>query len=116
MDTDTIINWYQKQLQNKKIRVNSAKDLGSGYAFLQLIHAYHPKAVDLTKIYFKPKNHFEILQNYKLLLGAFGKLGWKKFDPQKYAIQKDKENLQMANYIKKTLTDFRRNGKNNIQL
>ena len=57
-----------------------------------------------------------MLQNYKQLLAAFGKLGWKKFDPDKYAHQKEKDYTQMGSYIMKVLTDFRRNSKNNIEL
>ena len=48
---------------------------------MEVLHNFHPKSVDLSKVYLKPKNEYEVLQNYKLLAGSFAKLGWKKFDP-----------------------------------
>jgi hypothetical protein len=44
--------------------------------------------VDLSKVYLKPKNEYEVLQNYKLLSSCFSKLGWKKFDPERYSKRK----------------------------
>jgi hypothetical protein len=64
---------------------------------------YYPKKVDLTKTYMKPKDDFEILQNYKQLLSAFIKLGCNKFDPEKFRKRKDKDLIQFAEYLKKFL-------------
>jgi hypothetical protein len=75
------------------MKVESLKDLKSGSLFLETIHIHYPKYVDLTKIYLKPKNSFEVLQNYKQLMTIFTQLGWKRIDPEKYVKQQDKDCL-----------------------
>jgi hypothetical protein len=75
-------------LNDKGIQINNADELSSGNCFLELIHSYHPKSVDLSKAYIKPKNDYEVLQNFKCLVQAFSKLGWKRFDPDRYTKQK----------------------------
>jgi hypothetical protein len=51
-----------------------------------------------------PKDDYEILQNFKQLSYAFSKLGWKKFDPEKFRKRKDKELVSMAQYLKRILS------------
>lgn len=45
------------------------------------------------------------MQNYKILSRAFGKLGWKKFDPERYSKKKEKDYLALAQYLKKILSN-----------
>ncbi len=52
----------------------------------------------------KPKDDYEILQNYKHLLSAFVKLGWKKFDPEKFRKRKDKDLVVMTQFLKNILS------------
>ncbi len=59
--------------------------------------------MDLTKIYLRPKNSFEVLQNYKQLMSIFSQLGWKRIDPEKYVKQQDKDCLEIANFIIKKI-------------
>lgn len=59
--------------------LSSLEELSTGYYFLEVLHNFHPKTVDLPKVYLKPKSEYEILQNYKLLSNCFIRLGWKKF-------------------------------------
>jgi hypothetical protein len=60
--------------------------------------------VDLSKVYLKPKNEYEVLQNYKQLSGCFIKLGWKKFDPERYSKRKEKDYLSLAQILRKILS------------
>lgn len=63
-----------------------------------------------------PKDDYEILQNFKQLSSAFGKLGWKKFDPEKFRKRKDKELGLMAQYLRKILSEhlFNNNESTNV--
>lgn len=99
-----VLEWFRKEVGGKNIGVQCFKDLKSGRIFLETIHIYHQKYVDLSKTYVKPKNNFEVLQNYKQLMNCFQALRWKKFEPEKYAKQQDKDCLAIAKYIMKTLT------------
>lgn len=79
------------------------KDLKSGSLLLETMHVYFPKYVDLSKIYIKPKNSFEVMQNYRQLFNIFGQLGWKKMDPEKYVKQQDKDCIDISNMIMRKL-------------
>lgn len=67
------------------------------------MYLYFPKHVNLTKVYLRPKNSFEVIQNFRQLLNTFTLLGWKKIDPEKYVKQQDKDCLDIANFIIKKL-------------
>ena len=45
-----------------------------------------------------------MLQNYKYLVNCFNKIGWKKFDPERYAKKKEKDYLSLAQTMKKILS------------
>ena len=60
--------------------------------------------MDLSKADIKPKNEYEVLQNYKHLVNCFSKVGWKKFDPERYAKKKEKDYLSLAQTLKKILS------------
>jgi hypothetical protein len=99
-----LLEWYNAQLEEKNIFIISAEELSSGYVFLEVLQNFHHKTVDLSKAYIKPKNEYEVLQNYKHLLACFGKIGWKKFDPERYAKRKEKDYLSLAQTLKKILS------------
>jgi hypothetical protein len=50
-----LIDWYNAQLEEKNIFLSSCEELASGYYFLEVLHNFHPKNVDLSKLYLKPK-------------------------------------------------------------
>lgn len=50
------------------------------------------------------RNEYMVLQNYKLLARAFNKLGWRKFDPERYVKKKEKDYIALAEFLRKTLT------------
>jgi hypothetical protein len=50
------LEWYNSQLEEKNIFLSSLDELSSAYCLLEVLHNYHPKAVDLSKVYLKPKN------------------------------------------------------------
>lgn len=60
--------------------------------------------MDLSKVYLKPKNEYEVLQNYKLLSVCFVKLGWKKFDPERFSKRKERDYLSLAQTLRKVLS------------
>ena len=57
-EEDTTLTWFQKELSNKKIKIKSIDELANGYLFMEIIHKYHPKVVDLSKIYVKSKSKY----------------------------------------------------------
>lgn len=69
-----------------------------------MLHNFHPKNVDLSKVFLKPKNEYEVLQNYKLLSGSFVKLGWKKFEAERYSKRREKDYLSLAQVLRKVLS------------
>lgn len=71
---------------------------------METMHIHYPKYVNLSKVYIKPKNSFEVIQNYRQLLNTFSNLGWKKIEPDKYVKQQDRDCLDLANFIIKKLT------------
>ena len=99
-----LIEWYNTQLEQKNIFISSTAELATGYLFLEILHNYHPKNVDLSKLYIRPKNQYEVLQNYKLLAQCFAKLGWKKLDPERYSKKKEKDYLSLAQTLRKILS------------
>lgn len=99
-----LIEWYNAQLEEKNIFISSTAELATGYHFLEILHYYHPKNVEISKSYLKPKNEFEVLQNYKLLANCFAKLGWKKLDPERYSKKKEKDYLSLAQTLRKILS------------
>ena len=80
-----LLEWYNNQLEDKNIFITTLEEMSSGAVFLAVLHNFHPKVVTLSKINHKPKNEYEVLQNYKHLLNCFSKIGWKKFDPDRYS-------------------------------
>jgi hypothetical protein len=52
-----------------------------------------------------PKDEYEVLQNFKQLSYAFNKLGWKKFDPEKFRKRKNKDLVVMAQYLKRIFSE-----------
>lgn len=104
---DALVQWFSKELSAKKIPIETIKDLKPGNAFLETIHRYHPKYVELSKVYIKPKNNFEVLQNYKQLSNCFHNLGWKRFEAEKYAKQHDKDCFAIGSFIMKSLSSSR---------
>ena len=51
-----LLEWYNYQLEEKNLYITSIEELATGYIFLEVLHNFHGKTVDLTRVYVKPKN------------------------------------------------------------
>ena len=55
-------------------KVNTIEQLGSGAAYLHLLHVLRPGVVRPERIINDPQNHYEATTNLKLLASAFERL------------------------------------------
>lgn len=44
-----LLEWYNHELAQKNVVLHGTDELANGYHFLEVIHNYHPKSVDLTQ-------------------------------------------------------------------
>ena len=98
-----ILDWINATLD---LNVTKIEQLGTGAVYSQLVDAYIPGAVTMSKINWKAKSNYEFINNLKVLQGAFVKLNVNKvIEVERLAKAKYQDNLEFIQWLKKTLSD-----------
>jgi len=89
---------------NSFLDLNYAKieQVCSGAAFCQILDALHPRVVPLHRVKFDAKHEYEYIANWKVVQGAFDKLGIDKhIYIQQLVKGKFQDNLEFSQWMKK---------------
>lgn len=72
---DYLVAWINSVIRTKYLQITSLEQLATGVTFCELLNILHPNRIQIAKVYIRPKNDFEVEQNFKLLAQAFQKIG-----------------------------------------
>jgi RP/EB family microtubule-associated protein len=94
-----IIDWINSTLD---LNLNKVEETASGCVACQLLDIMYPNQVAMSKLNWSVKQDFEYVQNYKVLQGAFSKLGIEKhIDVDRLVKGQYMDNLEFMQWFKR---------------
>ena len=98
-----ILDWINKTLDLTLFKI---EQLGTGAVYCQLVDAYIPGIIPMSKINWKAINNYEFINNLKVLQSAFLKLKVNKvIEVERLAKAKYQDNLEFIQWLKQSLSD-----------
>jgi RP/EB family microtubule-associated protein len=73
-----LVNWINMTIKTKYLHISSLEQLATGVTYCELLNILYPNRIQIAKVYIRPKNDYEVDQNFKLLASAFQKIGLKQ--------------------------------------
>ncbi|MEW5311323.1 MAG: hypothetical protein WDW38_003050 [Sanguina aurantia] len=87
------------------LKLSRIEQLASGAVYCQLVDAYFPDVINISKVNFLAREEYECLPNYKLMQGALSRLGvTKDLDVVKLSKGSSAEHLELLQWILRFLS------------